>query len=96
MRHQLFLTIAQGRTGKLSPGSVFTIPAYVLLMHNKTVGLGRSMVRVGRVQPSAVRIAAMVKGPPKSETLAHGRPDVPDPAPGTQPATSKPQPDFTH
>ena len=66
----LFLTINDGRTGKLSPGAVFTILAYVLLMHNKTVGLGRSIVRVGRVLPSAERIAALAKRRPKSDTGA--------------------------
>ena len=60
----LVLTINDGRTGKLSSGAVFTILAYVLLMHNKTVGLGRSIVRVGRVLPSAERIAALLKRRP--------------------------------
>ena len=92
----LFLTIAQARTGKLSPGAVFTILAYVLLMHNKTVGLGRSMVRVGRVLPSAERIAALVRRRPKSGTSAQGQPDVRDPAPGTRVATGQPQQDLTH
>ncbi len=66
----LILTIHDGRTGELSPGSVFTILAYVLLMHNKTVGLGRSVVRAGRVLPSAERIAAMVNKRPKSRSAA--------------------------
>lgn len=66
----LFLTISASRDGKLSPGAVFTILAYVLLMHNKTVGLGRSIVRVGRVLPSAERIGALAKRRPKSDTGA--------------------------
>lgn len=63
----LLLTIHAGRTGALSPGSVFTILAYILLMHNKTVGLGRSIVRSGRVLPSAERIAALVKRPSRAK-----------------------------
>ncbi|MDT4959720.1 MAG: ATP-binding cassette, subfamily bacterial [Pseudonocardiales bacterium] len=57
----LVLTIQEGRSGALSSGSVFTILAYILLMHNKTVGLGRSIVRLGRVLPSAERIAKLTK-----------------------------------
>jgi ABC-type multidrug transport system fused ATPase/permease subunit len=92
----LVLTIHAGRTGELSPGSVFTILAYVLLMHNKTVGLGRSIVRVGRVLPSAERIAALLKRRPKSGNRAVAPPpDSHDPAGGTQTATSQPQQD-TH
>ncbi len=90
----LFLTISDARAGKLSAGSVFTIFAYVLLMHNKTVALGRSIVRVGRVLPSAERIAALVEGP-KPGTSAQGRPDLHDPARDTQPAHDQPQPDLT-
>ncbi|MEP7017376.1 MAG: hypothetical protein ABI899_05075 [Actinomycetota bacterium] len=84
----LFLTINDGRTGKLSPGAVFTILAYVLLMHNKTVGLGRSIVRVGRVQPSAERIAALVKHRPKPPTPAQTS-DPDHPATGTQASTNE-------
>ena len=84
----LFLTINDGRTGKLSPGAVFTILAYVLLMHNKTVGLGRSIVRVGRVQPSAERIAALVERP-KSPTPTQTSPEPDHPATGTQAPTNE-------
>lgn len=91
----LFLTISEGRAGKLSAGSVFTILAYVLLMHNKTVSLGRSIVRVGRVLPSAERIAGLVKRPPKSETRAGLRRNIHDPATATQSANGQPQPDLT-
>lgn len=92
----LLLTINDGRSGQLSPGSVFTILAYVLLMHNKTVGLGRSVVRVGRVLPSAERIAALLKRRPKSGTRAQAPPDAPDPPPGTRSATGQPKQDLTH
>lgn len=62
----LWLTIQAGRNGSLSSGSVFTILAYILLMHNKTVSLGRAIVRIGRVLPSAERIARLAKiKPPK-------------------------------
>jgi ABC-type multidrug transport system fused ATPase/permease subunit len=57
----LVLTVRAGRDGSLTPGSVFTILAYILLMHNKTVALGRSIVRLGRVLPSAERIARLAK-----------------------------------
>lgn len=58
----LVLTIDRGRSGQLSPGAVFTVLAYVILMHNKMVGLGRSIVRVGRVVPSAKRLSVLVRG----------------------------------
>lgn len=64
----LLLTVRAGRNGSLSPGSVFTILAYILLMHNKTVALGRSIVRLGRVLPSAERISRLVKRGPPRET----------------------------
>ena len=57
----LILTISDGRVGTLSAGSVFTNLGYVLLIQNKTVGLCRSVVRVGRVLASAERIAARVR-----------------------------------
>jgi ABC-type multidrug transport system fused ATPase/permease subunit len=63
----LILTIQAGQSGKLSPGAVFTVLAYILLMHNKTVSLGRSVVRAGRVLPSIKRISTLVRksnGPP--------------------------------
>lgn len=60
----LMLTIQAGRNGSLSAGSVFTILAYILLMHNKTVSLGRAIVRLGRVLPSAERIARLAKPKP--------------------------------
>lgn len=56
----LVLAVHAGRSGRLSPGSVFTILAYVLLMHNKTVGFGRRIVRGGRLLPSAERVARLV------------------------------------
>lgn len=52
----LLLTISHARAGRLSPGSVFTVIVYVLLMHNKTVGFGRSVARGGRLLPSAERL----------------------------------------
>ncbi|MDQ1627839.1 MAG: hypothetical protein QOI54_1583 [Actinomycetota bacterium] len=74
----LLLTIRGGRTGQLSPGAVFTVLAYILLMHNKTVGLGRSIVRAGRVLPSAKRIAGLVgKKPPRPKPGPGGRHDTP-------------------
>jgi len=90
----LLLTINDARAGKLSAGSVFTILAYVLLMHNKTVGLGRSIVRVGRVLPSAERIAALAKIR-KAATGAQSPPDLDQPTQNTDPAHDQPQPDFT-
>lgn len=70
----LILTVRAGQTGSLTPGSVFTILAYILLMHNKTVSLGRSIVRLGRVLPSAERIARLAKRKPSSsptKPIAH-------------------------
>jgi ABC-type multidrug transport system fused ATPase/permease subunit len=64
----LLLTIQHARSGRLTPGAVFTILAYILLMHNKTVGLGRSVVRAGRVLPSAERIASALRPEPPCET----------------------------
>ena len=92
----LLLTIDHSRTGQLSPGSVFTIVAYVLLMHNKTVSIGRSVVRVGRVLPSAERIAALLKRPPRSRTRTQAPPEAPEPPSGTRPATNQPQQDIAH
>jgi ATP-binding cassette subfamily C protein len=60
----LVIAIHKGRSGQLSPGSVFTILAYILLMHNKTVGFGRRVIRGGRLLPSAERLAALVAMPP--------------------------------
>jgi ABC-type multidrug transport system fused ATPase/permease subunit len=57
----LILTVRAGRAGSMTPGSVFTILAYILLMHNKTVSLGRAIVRLGRVLPSAERIARLAQ-----------------------------------
>ena len=68
----LALTINAGQSGQLSPGAVFTVLAYILLMHNKTVGLGRSIVRAGRVLPSVKRIAAIVKKKPRSSVDVRG------------------------
>jgi ABC-type multidrug transport system fused ATPase/permease subunit len=65
----LLLTIHDGQTGQLSPGAVFTVLAYILLMHNKTVGLGRTIVRAGRVLPSAKRIATLVKNKPRGPAV---------------------------
>ncbi|NUR78755.1 MAG: hypothetical protein HOQ28_21010 [Thermoleophilia bacterium] len=56
----LVLAVRAGRGGHLSAGSVFTILAYILLMHNKTVGFGRRIVRGGRLLPCAERVAALV------------------------------------
>jgi hypothetical protein len=77
----LFLTIDAGKSGRLSPGAVFTVPAYILLMHNKTVGIGRSIVRAGRVLPSVKRISSLVKRKPREPAPAEA-----DPAPRTSPA----------
>jgi ABC-type multidrug transport system fused ATPase/permease subunit len=59
----LVLAIDAGRDGTLSPGSVFTILAYIMLMHNKTVGFGRRIVRGGRLLPSAERLAKLATKP---------------------------------
>lgn len=59
----LLLSIRAGQSGRLSPGSVFTILIYVLLMHNKTVSLGRQTIRVGRLLASAERLAKIVQTP---------------------------------
>jgi ATP-binding cassette subfamily C protein len=59
----LVLAVDAGRSGSLSAGSVFTILAYILMMHNKTVGFGRRIVRGGRLLPSAERLAKLVSGP---------------------------------
>ncbi len=68
----LILTIHAGRNGTLSSGSAFTILAYILLMHNKTVGLGRAVVRLGRVLPSAERISRLVQAKaPHRSTSRH-------------------------
>jgi ATP-binding cassette subfamily C protein len=53
----LILAVHAGRSGRLSAGSVFTILAYILLMHNKTVGFDRRIIRGGRLLPSAERLA---------------------------------------
>jgi ABC-type transport system involved in cytochrome bd biosynthesis fused ATPase/permease subunit len=55
----LVLAIHAGRVGSVSPGEVFIVLIYVTLMHNKTVSLGRLIVRLGRVVTSAERLAAV-------------------------------------
>ncbi|MFN2562345.1 MAG: hypothetical protein ABR571_13760 [Jatrophihabitans sp.] len=81
----LLLCVQAGRNGSLSSGSVFTILAYVLLMHNKTVSLGRSIVRLGRVLPSAERIAALARSkrrsPAAPKQVASGGTTRPRPRP---------------
>jgi ABC-type multidrug transport system fused ATPase/permease subunit len=74
----LVIAIHKGQAGQLSPGAVFTILAYILLMHNKTVGFGRRVIRSGRVLPSAERLAALVVTPPAART--------PPPAVAVEPA----------
>lgn len=56
----LVLAVHAGQSGRLSAGSVFTILAYILLMHNKTVGFGRRIIRGGRLLPSAERVAGLL------------------------------------
>ena len=65
----LVLTISAGRRGALSSGSVFTVIAYVLLMHNKTVSIGRRINRTGRLLASAERL-----GQQASHSAATGTP----------------------
>jgi ABC-type multidrug transport system fused ATPase/permease subunit len=60
----LVLTFNGVRSGSLSPGAAFTIVAYVLLMHNRIVRLGRLIVRMGRVLASAERLARLAETPP--------------------------------
>lgn len=78
----LILTIQAGRAGTLSPGSVFTVLAYTMLMHNKTVSFGRRIIRGGRMLPSAERVAALAgpfsDGPPSGNRKADPRPEPPD------------------
>jgi len=69
----LILTIRGGRAGSLSSGSVFTIVAYILLMHNKTVSLGRSIVRLGRVLPPAERLSRLLRHKPPSSLAKQSR-----------------------
>ncbi len=85
----LILAIHAGRSGRLSAGSVFTILAYILLMHNKTVGFGRRIIRAGRMLPSAERVASLVaaKNNPKplppngSQTTSPKNPETSPPDP---------------
>jgi ABC-type multidrug transport system fused ATPase/permease subunit len=72
----LVLTIHTGRNGGLSPGSVFTILAYIMLMHNKTVSLGRGIVRAGKVLPSAERIAGLAKAPRRKPSNLGNEPEA--------------------
>ena len=71
----LILAVDAGRSGRLSPGSVFTILAYILLMHNKTVGFGRRIIRGGRLLSSAERVASLLapneKLPPQHQQIDH-------------------------
>jgi ATP-binding cassette subfamily C protein len=73
----LVLAVDAGRNGTLSPGSVFTILAYILMMHNKTVGFGRRIVRGGRLLPSAERLARLVSQPTVEATPVAPAPDQP-------------------
>jgi ABC-type multidrug transport system fused ATPase/permease subunit len=68
----LVLAVDAGRSGRLSPGSVFTILAYILLMHNKTVGFGRRIIRSGRLLPSAERLAGLVAVKKRAPLVPNG------------------------
>jgi hypothetical protein len=76
----LVLAVHAGRSGRLSAGAVFTILAYILLMHNKTVGFGRRIIRGGRLLPSAERLAGLVAPPSGEDARATPQPDPPAPA----------------
>lgn len=52
------------QSGRLSAGDLFTVVAYIIQVHNRTVRLGRQTARLGKVLASAERLAA-VKAPPK-------------------------------
>jgi ABC-type multidrug transport system fused ATPase/permease subunit len=69
----LIVSIDAGRSGRLSGGSVFTILAYVMLMHNKTVGFGRRIIRGGRLLPSAERLAKLAGAPPAGNPTSPAR-----------------------
>src|SRR5262249_40793859 len=60
----LVLTFDGVRSGGLTPGAAFTIVAYMLLMHNRIVRLGRLIVRMGRALASAERLAQLVEMTP--------------------------------
>ena len=86
----LFLTIDSARSGHLTPGSVFMVFAYVLLMHNKTVGFGRRIVRGGRLLPSAERLASVLTAKRRKEPRPEGT--VEPVEPGNPPAGPPPAP----
>jgi ABC-type multidrug transport system fused ATPase/permease subunit len=81
----LVLAVDAGRNGTMSPGSVFTILAYILMMHNKTVGFGRRIVRGGRMLPSAERLAKLVSQPDDGSTSGEQARDRQRRAPAPQP-----------
>ncbi len=56
----LLLVVEAGRSGQLSPGDAFIILAYTLYTHNKTVSLGRTTVKLGKVLTSAERMAKLL------------------------------------
>lgn len=68
------------QTGRLSAGDLFTVVAYIIQVHNRTVRLGRQTARLGKVLASAERLAA-VKAPPKPKP----RPELRSPGPVTAP-----------
>lgn len=88
----LYLAVQAGRNGHLSAGSVFTILAYVMLMHNKTVGFGRRIIRSGRLLASAERLASLLTHqdtpPPPTNVVQLGNPNPT--GPGSHPHTAGP------
>lgn len=84
----LVLAVDAGRSGRLSPGSVFTILAYIMLMHNKTVGFGRRIIRGGRLLPSAERVAGLVAVKKRRLLPANGT----RPTSATEQETASPNP----
>ena len=70
------------RTGSLDVAELFTIVAYLLLVHNPTVRLGRQTARLGKVLASAERLAA-VKAPSKAK-LADQAVTKPSATPGAR------------
>jgi ATP-binding cassette subfamily B protein len=89
----LVLTIQAGQSGRLSPGAVFTVFVYVLLMHNKTVVFGRRIIRGGRLLASAERLASLITHKNKVKPLPQdgARPAEPTAAhPDAPPAPTNP------
>jgi ATP-binding cassette subfamily B protein len=83
----LSLGLHDVHAGRLAPGDLFTVLFYLLQVHNPTVKLGRSAMRLGRVLASAERLVGLIdRRPAPTAQLQFDLEPVPEPVPEPEPA----------